>query len=109
MNKEYIRGLVQNNVEFIFKTLLNLSDEDISLDSSFAKDFGLDDLDAVEIIMDLEYTLNISIDDEFWTIPEGENTSLNPSLTIQDIIEYCVRKIELALTANENSSDSALK
>ena len=104
MNKEYIYGLVQNNVEFVFKTLLNFSDKDISLDSSFSKDFGLDDLDAVEIIMALEHTLNISIEDEFWIIHEGKNNSLNPLLTIGDVIDYCVRKIELALAANENST-----
>lgn len=108
MNKEYIHGLVQNNVEFVFKTLLNFSDKDISLDSSFSKDFGLDDLDAVEIIMALEYTLNISIEDEFWIIHEGKNNSLNPSLTIGDVIDYCVRKIELALAANENSTVPSL-
>ena len=88
MNKEYIYGLVQNNVEFVFKTLLNFSDKDISLDSSFSKDFGLDDLDAVEIIMALEHTLKISIEDEFWIIHEGKNNSLNPLLTIGDVIDY---------------------
>lgn len=51
-------------VRRIVADVLSLDPEDITEDKAFAEDLGADSLDQVEIIMQLEDTFNIEIQDE---------------------------------------------
>lgn len=62
---------IQDKVVTVVRSVLG--NDEITIDSDLAKDFGLDHLDAVEILLDLEDDLNIVIDDdsyEFTTVRE---------------------------------------
>ncbi len=48
----------------IIAEVLNLEPEDIRLDSAFEDDLGADSLDVMQIIMGIEETFDIEIDNE---------------------------------------------
>lgn len=71
-----------SQVQEIISKNLNISKDKITLESSLKDDLGADSLDAVEIVMDLEDTFNISIaDDEAALIK-----------TVSDLVEYIKSK-----------------
>ena len=55
---------------------LNLNEDDIKLESSLKDDLGIDSLDAVELIMELEDAFDVKIED----------TEAQAFVTIQDIV-----------------------
>lgn len=57
----------------------DLTPDDISTETSFVDDLGIDSLDVVELVMELEDAFNM---DE---IPEEE---LKKLLTVGDLVEY---------------------
>lgn len=56
---------MQNNIENIIRQIivqqLNISIKEITPDTSFADDLGIDSLDAIQIVMALEEEFNINI------------------------------------------------
>lgn len=73
------------------------------MDMTFAevddKGLGCDELDCVEIVMAIEYVLNITIDDNLFFDTNGENQKVKPSLKIKDVIDYCINKVAEALAS----------
>ncbi len=57
----------------------DLAPEDVSKDTSFVEDLGIDSLDVVELVMELEDAFGL---DE---IPEEELKKLH---TVNDLVEY---------------------
>ena len=105
MNRSYINSLARNIVvETIQRTIGLESAESIYSDSSICEDFGCDELDMMELIMNIEQVLNITIDDSFFI--NETYTTINPELTVQDIIDLCADKIATALDSNEDYESS---
>ena len=105
MNRSYINSLAQNIVvETIQRTIGLESCESIYSDSSIREDLGCDELDMMELIMNIEWGLNITIDDSFFI--NETCTTINPELTVQDIIDLCADKIATALDSNEDYESS---
>lgn len=61
---------------------LNVDREKINIDTHLQKDLGADSLDAVDLIMEIEDTLNVEIPDEVVT-------NLN---TVRDIVTFLESK-----------------
>lgn len=59
MKKEEIFGIIQN----ITSDLLGQNLEDVKMESNFSTDLGVDSLDKVELIMEVEKQLDIQIED----------------------------------------------
>ncbi len=62
---------------------LELTEDELTLDSDIQKDLGADSLSVVELIMELEDAFNIEIPDE-----EAEKLR-----TIRDVVEYVDAKL----------------
>lgn len=75
---------VLENVQSIISKTLNLNPEEIKLESNLADDLGADSIDAVEIVMDLEETFNITLSDE-----QTENIK-----TVADLVNYIEQTIK---------------
>ncbi len=75
---------VLENVQSIISKTLNLNPEEIKLESNLADDLGADSIDAVEIVMDLEETFNITLSDE-----QTENIK-----TVADLVNYIEQAIK---------------
>lgn len=103
MNAQYINGLATNTVTFIVQALLNWPDE-LPLDMTFAetdeKGLGCDELDCVEIMMAIEYAMNITIDDSlFLDVDKKGNQIVKKSLSLQVVIDYCKERITECLNS----------
>lgn len=55
--------------------------------------FGCDELDCIEIIMAIEYVLNITIDDNLFMDGKDENQKVKQSLTVKNVIDYCLNNL----------------
>ncbi len=73
---------VEGKVREIIADQLGLSEEDISLQSSFTDDLGADHLDFMEIVMAFEEEFELDIDDEI-----AENLS-----SVQDAIDLISKR-----------------
>ncbi|NLD27365.1 MAG: Acyl carrier protein [bacterium ADurb.Bin270] len=73
---------VAGKVREIIADQLGLSEEDISLQSSFIDDLGADHLDFMEIVMAFEEEFELDIDDEI-----AENLS-----SVQDAIDLISKR-----------------
>lgn len=105
MNRSYINSLVRNVVVKTIQCTIGLENsESIYSDSSVCEDLGCDELDMMELIMNIEQVLNITIDDSFFI--NETCTTINPELTVQDIIDLCADKIATALDSNEDYESS---
>lgn len=51
-------------IKKILAEQFSMSEDEISVDTSFAEDIGADSLDLVELVMALEQEFDIEIDDE---------------------------------------------
>lgn len=91
MNLGYIEGFVQNSVTSLIRNLTDF--DEIYSDTSLVKDMGCDQLDVIELIMAIEHNLNITISDDFYLQGESENACLNNSLTVKNLIDYCVDQV----------------
>ncbi|MEE1043519.1 MAG: acyl carrier protein [Clostridia bacterium] len=65
-------------VKKILAEQFSMSEDDITMDTSFAEDIGADSLDLVELVMALEQEFDLEIDDE-----EVENIK-----TVGDAVRY---------------------
>ncbi len=68
----------------IIAEVLNLSEEEIRPDSTFVDDLGADSLDIFQIIMGIEETFDIEIDNE-----EAEKIT-----TVQDAVDQIKKAVE---------------
>ena len=73
---DYIMELEQ--VKKILAEQFSMSEDDITMDTSFVEDIGADSLDLVELVMALEQEFDLEIDDE-----EVENIK-----TVGDAVRY---------------------
>lgn len=69
---------VESKVKEIIAEQLGISDDEITLDSSFVEDLGADSLDIVEVVMAVEEEFEIEM-------PECDAEQLE---TVQDLVEY---------------------
>lgn len=74
MSSEEIFEKIKN----IIVDLLQVSEENVTLDANFIDDLGADSLDLVELIMGIEEEFNIEI-------PDGEAEKV---VTVGDVVEY---------------------
>lgn len=65
-------------VQDIISEKLNISKEDISLESSFREDFKADSLDLVELVMAMESEFDVMFDD----------SDFDKIDTVKDVVEY---------------------
>lgn len=93
MKEDYLYSIAQNTTVLILRSLLN-GTEEIFADNTFSEDFGCDGLDIVEIMMTLEFAFNINIDDSLFICGEEGKETVNPALTVQDVINYCAAEIK---------------
>ena len=68
----------------IIAEVLNLSEEEIIMDSTFVDDLGADSLDVFQIIMGIEEEFDIEIDNE-----EAEKIT-----TVQDAVDQIKKAVE---------------
>jgi acyl carrier protein len=68
----------------IIEEQLNISKDEIKLDSKFVEDLGADSLDIVELMMSLEEQFGIEI-------PDSEAEKMQ---TVGDVVEYIKSKLE---------------
>ena len=80
MSSEEIFEKVKN----IIVDLLQVSEENVTLESHFIDDLGADSLDLVELIMGIEEEFNIEI-------PDGEAEKV---VTVGDVVEYIKENVE---------------
>lgn len=69
---------VFEQVQAIIVDNLNISKDKVTLNANLADDLGADSLDAVEIIMNLEESFNISIADD----------AAEKIKTVKDLVDY---------------------
>lgn len=69
---------VFEQVQAIIADNLNISKDKVTLNANLADDLGADSLDAVEIIMNLEESFNISIADD----------AVEKIKTVKDLVDY---------------------
>ena len=74
---EKLRGLIAKQ--------FSVSEESITLETSFADDLGADSLDVVEMTMALE---------EEFDIPETDDEVLVKLVTVRDVLRYIQSKVE---------------
>ncbi len=71
---------VKHTVFRVLKEKLGFSDSEITLDANFAKDLGIDSLDYMELVMELENAFQMSI-------PETEVTKIRTVGALVDYVE----------------------
>lgn len=74
--------MIFDKVVDIVATELNVSKDEITMETDIQKDLGADSLDAVELMMALEDEFSIQISDE-----EAQNFA-----TIKDIVSYLEKR-----------------
>ena len=57
---------------------LNVKEDEVTLEANLRDDLGIDSLDAVELVMELEDTFNVKIEDS-----EAQNF-----VTVKDIVDF---------------------
>lgn len=77
MKKDEIFVLVK---EMIADYMSEVSREDITLDSNLSHDIGMDSLDEITVITEIEKRFNIVIDDDKWPV----------FISVNDLVEEIV-------------------
>ena len=73
-------------IRTIISDVLNVSEDEVSLETTFVQDLGADSLDVLQIIMDMETEFGLKIEDE----------DLSKIVTVGDAVE----QIKNAVKAN---------
>ncbi|MGL9687582.1 MAG: acyl carrier protein [Candidatus Phytoplasma sp. TWB_XP] len=73
--------MVFEKIKDLIATQLSLDASTITLDTRFKEDLGLDSLDALELVMEVEKTFQINISD----------ATLQNFKTVQDIVFYITK------------------
>lgn len=67
-----------DKVKEVFVETINCNEDDVKLEATLTDDLGMDSLDAVELVMALEETFEISIEED----------KVATFVTVQDIVNY---------------------
>ena len=87
----YINKLTQTIVIETLQILTGIEEDDeIRPDNNLCNDLGLDELDMMELVMSLEKTLDISIEDSFYA---NSDDTIKKQLSVQSLINYCTGKV----------------
>ena len=76
--KEEIFGIIQD----ITSDLLGQDKEDVKMESNFSTDLGADSLDKVELIMEVEIQLDITIED----------SAADEIQTVENLVDFIATK-----------------
>lgn len=76
--------MIFDKVKEVFVETINCNEDDVKLESNITDDLGMDSLDAVELVMALEETFEISIEED----------KVATFVTVQDIVNYIESVIE---------------
>jgi len=71
-----------DQIKSVMAEALNVNEEEISLESNLKEDLGIDSLDAVELIMELEDTFDLKI----------EESEANGFVTVKNIVDFIESK-----------------
>jgi len=71
-----------DQIKSVMAEALNVNEEEINLDSNLKEDLGIDSLDAVELIMELEDTFDLKIDE----------SEANNFVTVKNIVDFIQAK-----------------
>ena len=74
--------MILDKIKEIIKDILDIEPEEVHLSSRLSEDFDADSLDKIQIVMAIEETFNIKVEDE-------DVKNIN---TIQDAINYIEKK-----------------
>ena len=74
----------------ITKAHLGLLALDVTLDKSFVKDLGCDEITLVEVLMKIEDEFKIELDDDLWT-SGYDKTTLAKVVKIIDVVKWVKR------------------
>ncbi len=77
---------VQDIVKDILLDFLKIDEKKVKLESEFLNDFGCDSLDSIELIVELEESFGVKINDE-------EALKL---VTVLDVVNYIERRLQEA-------------
>lgn len=80
------RQEIEKRVKDIIVKQLNVTEEQVTPDSSFTEDLGADSLDLVELVMAFETEFSSEIDGE---IPESDAEKLHQ---VKDVVDYILSK-----------------
>jgi len=69
-------------IKSVMAEALNVNEEEITLESNLKEDLGIDSLDAVELIMELEDTFDLKIDE----------SEANSFVTVKNIVDFIQSK-----------------
>ncbi len=75
---------VESKVKEIIAEQLGISEDEITLDSSFVEDLGADSLDIVEVVMAVEEEFELEM-------PDCDAEQLE---TVHDLVEYIVTRAQ---------------
>ena len=80
-----VRGFakVQETVRDVLLDFLKIDEKKVKLDSEFLNDFGCDSLDSIELIVELEESFGVKINDD-------EASQL---VTVGDVVSYIERRL----------------
>ena len=71
-----------NQIKSVMAEALNVNEDEITLESNLKEDLGIDSLDAVELIMELEDTFDLKI----------EESEANGFVTVKNIVDFIESK-----------------
>ena len=74
--------MILDKIKEIIKDILDIDADEVQLSSRLAEDFDADSLDKIQIVMAIEETFDIKVEDE-------DVKSIN---TIQDAVNYIEKK-----------------
>ena len=80
------KGTEFEKIRTIISDVLNVSEDEVSLETTFVQDLGADSLDVLQIIMEMETEFGLKIEDE----------DLSKIVTVGDAVE----QIKNAVKAN---------
>ena len=80
------KGMEFEKIRTIISDVLNVSEDEVSLETTFVQDLGADSLDVLQIIMEMETEFGLKIEDE----------DLSKIVTVGDAVE----QIKNAVKAN---------
>ncbi|AGL90707.1 Acyl carrier protein (ACP) [Candidatus Phytoplasma australiense] len=75
--------MVLEKIKTLMVNQLSLDSQSITLKTRFREDLGLDSLDALELMMELEKIFNVSISD----------TTLQNFKTVEDVVLYIEKNL----------------
>lgn len=79
------KNILTKEIIQIVAEIAGMDKDNITLDSNLKNDLGLDSLDTIDLIMDLENKYNISIYDD---------NAIDQTFTIKDVIDLIIMEYE---------------